>query len=68
MRITVDREGEQAINELCDAALRVGGIKNFNRVRQILESVMNEVPEPGEQDEASESNPRGAEDCQPQDA
>jgi len=54
MRITVDREGGQAIEELCDAALRVGGLKNFNRVRQILESVSAEADASGDQsDEAS---------------
>ena len=54
MKIVVDKEGRKAIEEMCDMALKVSGIRNLNRDGQILAGVqMEEEPpqsETGEQD------------------
>jgi len=39
LKIQVNEAGRKAIEELCDAALRVGGLKNFNRIGQILDGI-----------------------------
>lgn len=39
MKISVDKEGQIAIQELCDVALKSGGMANLPRVGQILASV-----------------------------
>lgn len=45
MKIVVDEEGRKAIEEMCDMALKVSGIRNLNRVGQILAGVrMEEEP------------------------
>lgn len=40
MNITVDREGQQQINSLCDAALRAGGLANLDKINTILQHVV----------------------------
>jgi hypothetical protein len=37
--IIADKEGQQAICDLCDLALKVGGLKNRDIVNEILNSV-----------------------------
>lgn len=39
MKIKVDAEGKQAIESLCDLALRQGGLQNMQGVQQVLGSV-----------------------------
>lgn len=39
MTIKVDKEGMEAIKALCDIALKVGGLRNFEGVRQVLNAV-----------------------------
>lgn len=39
MIFQVDKEGEHAIQQLCDIALKAGGIQNLERINQVLESV-----------------------------
>ena len=61
MIIQVDREGEKVISQLCDIALKEGGIKNLNQVNKILRTVVTlfgpEVKEPcpkGDSDKVEE--------------
>jgi hypothetical protein len=37
--IVVDKAGKKAVRELCDLALKVGGMQNFDHVRNVLDSV-----------------------------
>ena len=46
MRIIVDGDGRLAINQLCDVALKAGGIANLNSITQILASTVEEKPAP----------------------
>lgn len=39
MIIQVDQEGRKVIEQLCDIALKQGGVKNLNQVNSILRSV-----------------------------
>lgn len=39
MIIQVDLEGRKVIEQLCDIALKQGGVKNLNQVNSILRSV-----------------------------
>ncbi len=39
MIIKVDKEGEKVLTDLCDLALRVGGLKNVNAVTQLLNTI-----------------------------
>jgi hypothetical protein len=39
MKILVDQEGRNVIQQLCDLALKQGGVKNLNQVNRILKSV-----------------------------
>jgi len=40
MIIKVDKEGQKAIRDLCDIALRSGGLNNFAAIQYILRSVV----------------------------
>lgn len=40
MIIQVDLEGRSVIEQLCDIALKEGGVKNLNAVNRILKSVV----------------------------
>lgn len=42
MRIVVDKEGQEAINQLCDLALKVNGLANLEGVNVILSAVVLE--------------------------
>lgn len=66
MVIQVDAEGKNAVQQLCDIALKDGGIGNLNQVNVILRSVTvlptpeDEEPEekiPGEE-EPEEEEPK----------
>lgn len=39
MKIIADKEGRKKVEELCDLALRGGGLQNLKEVNKILESV-----------------------------
>ena len=39
MIIQVDKDGESAVQQLCDIALKQGGLQNFNQINKILNSV-----------------------------
>ena len=39
MIIQVDKEGENIIQQLCDVALKQGGIKNLNAINKTLSSL-----------------------------
>lgn len=60
MIIRVDEEGKQAVTELCDAALKVGGIRNLHPVTNILRSVemlpSAEKPDQGDQNDGEDRN------------
>lgn len=45
MIIKVDKKGEDVIQQLCDLALKQGGIQNLNSVNTIL-NTMEVIPEP----------------------
>lgn len=45
MKILVDQEGKNVIRQLCDIALKQGGVSNLNQVNLILRSV-NVLPTP----------------------
>lgn len=38
MKIQADEEGTKTIQELCNAALLIGGLKNLNLVNSVLSS------------------------------
>jgi hypothetical protein len=45
MIIKVDKKGKQAVVDLCDVALRVGGLKNLTAVQTVLEAIQDvQVP------------------------
>lgn len=44
MKIIVDAAGKKEIEDLCDLALRVGGLQNNNAVDAVLHS-MEDLPE-----------------------
>ena len=55
MVILVDAEGQKAITELCDVALRAGGIQNLKGIQQILTTTKRlgePKPEPAEDSQA----------------
>lgn len=58
MKIIVDEEGKKAVQELCDVALKVGGLQNFNSVGKILGSIVDEPPQSVEKEDAQ----KGGED------
>lgn len=39
MKIKVDKRGQEAIQQLCDIALKSGGIQNLNGINTILVSM-----------------------------
>lgn len=39
MIIKTDEKGKQAIEQLCDAALKLGGVQAYNGVGEVLRSV-----------------------------
>lgn len=39
MKIKADKQGIQVLEQLCDLALKSGGIKNFLTIKAIIESV-----------------------------
>lgn len=45
MILKVDKEGKSAIEQLCDVALKQGGLANFNPVGLVLNSI-EIIPEP----------------------
>lgn len=52
MKIIVDQEGKSAIHQLCDIALKNGGINNLNQINKILGStVLLPTPENVEPEE-----------------
>ena len=62
MSIIVNEAGRKGVEGLCDAALRVGGIQNFNHISQILGSIQMIEPKPVEGDDRgkdSETNSGG---------
>jgi len=52
MVIRVDQEGREAIQQLCDVALRVNGITNLEGVNIILRAV-EEIEEEGSETEVA---------------
>jgi hypothetical protein len=61
MVIRVDAEGNKAIQQLCDVALRTGGMNNFGGVVQILNAVLVEGNDgtPGNVDDPGRPGPAG---------
>lgn len=50
MKIQVDKEGREAVEQLCDIALKAGGTQNLNGIVAILKAVTDikeEVEENG---------------------
>jgi len=47
MIVNTDKEGATAIIQLCDVALRAGGIANIKGIQQILDAVEKGNQEPG---------------------
>lgn len=50
MLIQVDKEGRETVQNLCDIALKVGGIQNLRSVNIILSQIKMIEPEKKEQD------------------
>jgi len=50
MKIIVDKEGRSIIEQMCDVALKTGGIRNLNPVIMVLEK-MSDYVEPVVNDE-----------------
>lgn len=46
MKLIVDDEAKQAVENLCDAALRIGGLANRGIVNAVIEG-MKEIPKSG---------------------
>ena len=51
MKIIVDKEGRSMIEQMCDVALKTGGIRNLKPVIMVLEK-MSDYVEPVVNDEA----------------
>ena len=49
MIIKVDKEGQSVIEQLCDIALKQGGIQNLKQINLTLQS-MELLPEPEKED------------------
>lgn len=43
MRIITDDEGAKIIRELCDVALKQGGIKNLEPILKVIQSIKVEI-------------------------
>lgn len=41
MKIIADKEGQEAIQALCDLALKVGGLNNLDAINKILSHLEN---------------------------
>lgn len=41
MKILCDKKGKEAILQLCDVALKTGGLRNMQRISEILKSIEN---------------------------
>jgi len=54
MKLQTDKEGKNVIEQLCDIALKQGGIQNFNQVGMVLKSV-EMIPEPEKTEPVKES-------------
>lgn len=39
MKFIVDKEAQEALLQLCDIALKQGGLGNFNSIQKVIESV-----------------------------
>lgn len=50
MIIQTDKEGKGMIEQLCDIALKSGGLQSLNGITQILSSI-KPLPEPEKKDE-----------------
>ena len=49
MLIKTDKEGREAVQQLCDVALKQGGLQNLNAINTILNSISDYTePEPEE--------------------
>ena len=44
MKVEVDEEGRKIITDLCDVALRSGGIQNLQAIINILNEIREEKP------------------------
>lgn len=58
MKIKVDKQGNEAIHQLCDIALKTSGIQSIQGVTQILHSIEVE-PDPKEEDEKKKQTKKG---------
>jgi len=56
MKIIVDKEGRSMIEQMCDVALKTGGIRNLNPVIMVLEK-MSDYVEPVANAEAEACTP-----------
>jgi hypothetical protein len=54
MKITADEEGKEAIRQLCDVALRSGGLKNLAPITQVLKATLDDVDKPSQPDESEQ--------------
>jgi hypothetical protein len=61
MLIYADSDGRKVIQELCDVALKAGGLQNFNRIGTILNSIqpLDQVPGDGTVHPIKSNVPRG---------
>jgi len=50
MKFIVDKEARDALQGLCDIALKSGGIQNLSAVQIILASIQEEDPPPVKQE------------------
>jgi len=48
MKLIVDAEGHSVINQLCDIALKHGGLQNLKPVAAVLSSTVEEIPAKGQ--------------------
>jgi len=48
MKIVVDKEGMQVMKQLCDIALKAGGLSNFDAIRAIVNATRLEEDKPDE--------------------
>jgi len=46
MKIVVDQEGKQVLQQLCDIALRAGGLQNLQPINALLNLMQVENPAP----------------------
>ena len=48
MKIYADKEGKEVIVQLCDIALKTGGLQNLNGINNVLTSLQDYIPPPAD--------------------